>query len=172
MFRFIPRFTGKFLILATTTIVTIACSNDKKVAISTAKAFLQAYYVDLDFETALRLSSVASHNAITEQEQLTVLNPYAKEERPDISFKNLEMDPNNTHVANYVYTCNRVERKLPLRKLNDKWLVDLQGGTVEMGGVENEFLELSYDRNNGFASAVSGKIEYRKRRQGRHIDQN
>ncbi len=170
MFRFIMRFTGKFLLLAVAVILMTACGNDKKEATSTAKAFLQAYYVDLDFEKALRLSSDNSHNAITEQAQMMALNPYAKEETPDIVFKTLEKDSKNSHVAYYIYTCNRSERKLPLRKLNGKWLIDLQGGTVEMGGVENDFTELPSDGINGFASAVSGEIKYRKRQQRNSIN--
>lgn len=164
MFRFVTRLAGKFLILATATILMIACSNDKKEATATAKAFLRAYYIDLDFETALRLSSDASRNAIIDQQQIITLNPYAKEEIPNIVFKNLEIAPNNSHVANFTYTCNRVERKLPLRKLNNKWLVDLQGGIIETIGAGNNFFELSSDGTNGFASAISGEIKYKKRR--------
>ena len=165
MFRFIMRFTGRFLLLAVAVIQMTACGNDKKAATSTAKSFLQAYYVDLDFEKALRLSSDNSHNAITEQAQMMALNPYAKEETPDIVFKTLETNTDNPHVASYIYTCNRVERKLPLRKLKGKWSVDLQGGIVETNGIENDFVELSSDGTNGFASATSGKIKYKKRRQ-------
>ena len=169
MVRFIMQFTSKFLLLAVAVILMTACGNDKKEATSTAKAFLQAYYVDLDFEKALRLSSDNSHDAITEQAQMIALNPYAKEETPDIIFKTLETDPNNANLANYIYTCNRIERKLLLYKLNGKWRVEIGNGSIKTMGNSN-FIQLPQGESNGFASASSGEIKYRKRRHGNSLN--
>ena len=165
MFRFGTQFSGKFLLLSIVVMLAGACSNDKRVATSTAKSFLQAYYVDLDFDRALQLSNDASHSAIIEQAEIVALNPYAKEETPIISFLSLSLNKDNPHNATYTYTCNRTERTLPLQKTNGKWFVDLQGGLVETCG-NNEFSTLSTNEG-GFASAASGEIKYRKRRQAK-----
>lgn len=157
---------AKGLALAIAAWLMVSCSGDRKEATSTAKAFLQAYYVDLDFNKALQLSSEASKAAIQEQADMIALNPYAKQETPDWAPVGIDTDKSNSETALYVYTCNRVERTLPLRKVNGKWLVDLQGGTVEAGGNTGDFLQLSSGSENGFASAASGEIKYRKRRQG------
>lgn len=150
------------LMVVLTALGGIACNRDSKGASSTAKAFLQAYYIDLDFEKAKQLSTDISHNAIIEHAQIISLNPYAKEETPNIVFKALDIDSKNAHTANFIYTCNRAERKLPLRKLNNRWLVDLQGNMVETSFAGTDFTELSSSTTNGFASASSGEIIYKK----------
>ncbi len=138
------------------------CGGSARKAERAAKDFLQAYYLELDFKKALSLSTDLSHAAIHEQEELISLNPYAKEEIPDIVFKGVEMDEQNDAKATYTYLVNRVERTLPLRKLNGVWLVDLQKGTVESGG--GEMMELSSGQQGGFASAASGPVVYKKRK--------
>lgn len=157
---------AKGLILTIAAWLMVSCNGDQKEATATAKAFLQAYYVDLDFNKALQLSSEASKAAVQEQADMIALNPYARQETPDLVLIGLERDKDNPETATYTYSCNRVERKLPLRRFNGKWLIDLQGGTVETGDNTNEFLQLSSDNEGGFASAASGEIKYKKRRQG------
>lgn len=152
-------------LLAVATLAT-ACNGNKREASATAKSFLQAYYRDLDFEKALRLSSPASHNAISNQAEMSALNPYAQEEVPDIAFVGLEIEKNNPDRATCTYTCNRVEKTLPLHKINGKWMIHLNGGTVEAQGVSQDFRELSSVNQGGFAAATSGEIKYKKRRQG------
>ncbi len=161
----IIRRTGTLLMLTAFFLLATSCKNNKREAEHVAENFLQAYYMDLDFDKALQLCSDASRAAVHEQAELTALNPYAKEETPDLVFSGLEIDPDNAHTARFTYTCNRAERTLPLRKFNDKWLVDLQGGTVESSG-NNDFSHLSASEKGGFTSAASGEIKYRKRRQG------
>lgn len=157
---------AKGLILAIAAWLMVSCNGYKKEAAATAKAFLQAYYVDLDFNKALQLSSEASQAAIREQADMIALNPYAKDETPDLVSVGIEMDKDNPETAVYVYTCDRIKRQLPLRRFNGKWLIDLRGGTVEAGGNSGDFLQLSPSGESGFASAVSGEIKYKKRRQG------
>lgn len=138
------------------------CGGSARKAERAAKDFLQAYYLDLDFKKALSLSTDISHAAIHEQAELISLNPYAKEEIPDIVFKGIEMSGQNDVKATYTYMVNRVERTLPLRKLNGIWLVDLQKGTVESGG--GEMMELSSGQQGGFAASASGPVVYKKRK--------
>lgn len=158
---------GRWLTLVSIPVLATACHGDGKEARRVAEDFLQAYYIDMDFAKALRMSSDASHTAIHEQAKITALNPYAKEETPAIVFKELIINPENPHAATCSYTCNRVERTLPLRRFDKQWLVDLQGGTVETSG-SGEFSNLSSNSEGGFASAASGEIKYKKRRQGRN----
>lgn len=146
-------------------VLTVACGSDKKEAENVAKTFLQAYYVDLNFAKAQALCSDISKATVAEQGEMVALNPYAKEEVPDIVIKEMRIEPDNSSVATCIYTCNRVERRLPLRNFNGQWLVDLGNGTVEAGGNSN-FMQLSQEGGNGFASAASGEITYKKRRQG------
>lgn len=167
MFRFFTRHAGKFLFLSMVAVLMVACGGGKREATATAKAFLQAYYVDLDFNKALRLADEASQAAISERAEVVALNPYAKEETPDLIFVGIEADKSNSETAVYTYTCNRVERGLPLRRANGKWLVDLRGGTVETGGNTESFMQLPSEGKSGFTSAVSGEIKYHKRRQGK-----
>lgn len=164
MLRFMIRFSGKLLLLAMATTIMAACGSNRKEAASTAKTFLQAYYVDLDFGKAQALCSDASKPAVAEQEQMVALNPYAIEEIPALAFKQLKWNADNPNTAVFIYTINRAERTLPLHKFNGKWLVDLQGGTVEMGGAANR-MELENDSKGGFAaSEASGPIVYKKRK--------
>lgn len=156
------RYLSKCFLL--TFLLVSACTSDKKDASSTAKAFLQAYYVDLNFEEALRLSSESSWQVIIDQKEISHLNPYAKEETPDIVFTTIQMESKGATKATCIYTCNRVERKLPLKKINGVWRVDLNGNTVETAGNEGHFISLQ-PTGSGFSSAVSGEIKYRKRRQ-------
>ena len=145
-------------------IVAVSCGGNTKQAENVAKTFLQAYYVDLDFTKAQTLCSDISKAAVAEQGEMVALNPYAKDEVPELAFKKLENMPNNPHTANFVYTVNRVERRLPLRKFNNVWLVDLQGGTVEMGGNTNRMELQSVAQGGCAASEASGPIVYKKRK--------
>ncbi|MCM1530760.1 MAG: hypothetical protein NC048_01550 [Bacteroides sp.] len=161
----VNRITG-YVVLTLMAGLLLSCKGNQKKAAATAKAFLQAYYTDLDFEQAKRLCSDASQWAIEKQASMINLNPYAKDETPDIVIRKTEIDPNNPATATCTYTCNRVERTLPLRRFNNVWLVDLGDSTVETTGFEGEFITLSQDGTNGFASSASGEIKYKKRRQG------
>lgn len=155
-----------FLMLASFLLLAASCNNNQRRAEHVAEDFLQAYYIDLNFVKAIQLSSDVSHAAINEQAKLTALNPYAKEETPNITLKGLEIKKENPSKAYFTYTCNRMERTLPLCKSNGQWLVDLQGGTVETSG-NNDFSILSSNNEGGYTSATSGEIKYKKRRQGK-----
>lgn len=157
--NYIPRMA--VLIVA---VLAVSCDSNTKQAEKVAKTFLQAYYVDLDFSKAQTFCSDISKAAVAEQGEMIALNPYAKDEVPELAFKSLESNPDNPHTANFVYTVNRVERRLPLRKFDKLWLVDLQGGTVEMSGNTNR-MELQSVTKGGFAtSEASGPIVYKKRK--------
>lgn len=143
-------------------VLAVSCGGNTKQAEKVAKTFLQAYYVDLDFSKAQTLCSDISKAAVAEQGEMVALNPYAKDEVPELAFKKLENNPDNPHTATFVYTVNRVERRLPLRKFNNIWLVDLQGGTVEMSGNTNRMQLQSVTKGGFAASEPSGPIVHKK----------
>lgn len=147
-------------------ILLCACNSNRKAAENTAQSFLQAYYIDLDFEKAKSLCSSVSQEAIDDQAAMVSLNPYAKDETPNIVVRKTEINPDNPALAKCTYHYNRVERVLPLRRLNNVWVVDLGGNTVESASSGGGFVTLSQDGTNGFASSASGEVTYRKRRQG------
>lgn len=134
------------------------CSGEHR-AEKTAKAFLEAYYTDLDFVTAKTYATPESAPLIDERRDMMALNPYAKSETPAIVFKTLKMGQDKI-TAEAFYSHNRAERTLYLQKVDDKWKVDLQ----KEAALRNENMhQLSTNREGGFASAVSGPIVYKKR---------
>lgn len=162
MKSFVLRYISGSLFFTMIAVLLMACNSNQKEAAATAKNFLQAYYTDLDFDKALQLSSEVSHAAIKEHAEYTALNPYAKEETPDIVFGDLEMAADNADAATYTYKINRVEKSLPLRKIDGNWRIDLRGGTVESGG-NSEYSTLS-SGTGGFAASASGEVKYKPRR--------
>ena len=155
---------GGHLLGIVTAVLLVACQSDKNKADSTAKAFLQAYYIDLDFSKAIQLSTPVSFEIIKDHAQLVALNPYAQEEIPNIVFGTIILDNNNSNLGTYSYTCNRVDRTLPLIKKENKWLVNLENRTVESEGLFNSLTNVSSSGTNGFASSTSGDISHKKRK--------
>ena len=98
------RLIGHILVLVVFALSAFACNSDKKKASATAEAFLQAYYVDLDFDKAIQLSDNVSHSAINDQAKLTTLNPFATEETPQIVIKVVEIAKNNGDIAICTYS--------------------------------------------------------------------
>lgn len=154
-------FAGSLFFLMLLWLSMSACSG-KRPAEKAARAFLQAYYVDLDFNVARALSTPASHAAIAEKEEMASLNPYAKEEAPSISFKELRIEDRRSGKALCTYWANRVEKTLELRKVEGQWKADLQAQAQEEAA---GMYSLSSDNSQGgFASAASGPVVYKKRR--------
>lgn len=135
------------------------CTGEGKAG-KTAKAFLQAYHTDLDFAAAKTYATPESASLIDERRDMTALNPYAKSETPAIVFKTLQISQDKT-TAEATYTLNRSERTLYLQKIDGKWKVDLQ----KEASLRNENMQqLSTSKEGGFASAASGPIVYKKRK--------
>lgn len=149
----------KLLLLCMATLCLTACSGKHK-AEKTAKAFLLAYKVDLDFNKARSLVTERSLPFVTETEEVTSLNPYARQEAPTLAFLSVTLDPDNKDRAEYTYTLNRVEKTLHLQKVEKKWKVDLMRESVEQ---EAGMARLSEGGQGGFAAAASGPVVYKKR---------
>lgn len=141
-------------------LVATGCTREHKAA-KTAKAFLQAYYAELDFSLAESMATQESLPIIKEREEVLGYNPYAKSEAPDIVFKGLSIDKENPAKAQVVYLYNRTEKNLYLQKKDGEWKVDLQ---EERRQQEVGMQQLSTSKQGGFASAASGPVVYKKRK--------
>lgn len=128
-----------------------ACSLPK--AERTARKFLKAYYIDLDFDRALELSTEDSHEGIYYKRNMTSLSPYAKDEAPALEVLDVIIDPDDGNFAYCAYEINGVPKMLPLQKHDGKWLVDTDSEAIEgsMGMSASGVSEV------GFASAVSSE---------------
>lgn len=129
-----------------------ACSIHK--AERTARQFLKAYYVDLDFDRALELSTQDSHEGIYYKKNMTALSPYAKEEAPTLEVLDVIIDPDDGTYAYCAYELNGQPKMLPLQKHDGKWLVDTDSEAIEgsMGMSASGVSEI------GFASAASSDV--------------
>lgn len=140
--------TGLFLAAA---LLLGGCSLHK--AERTARQFLKAYYVDLDFDRALALSTEDSHEGIYYKRNMTSLSPYAKDEVPTLEVLDVIIDPDDGNYAYCAYEINGQPKMLPLRKHNGKWLVDTDSEAIE-GTVSSSAIGVS---EVGFASAASSE---------------
>ena len=128
------------------------CSINK--AERTARQFLKAYYVELDFDRALELSTEDSHEGIYYKKNMTSLSPYAKNEVPALEVLEVIIDPDDGNYAYCAYEINGQPKMLPLQKHNGKWLVDTDSEAIEgsMGMSATGVSEI------GFTSAASSEI--------------
>lgn len=129
-----------------------ACSISK--AERTARQFLKAYYVELDFDRALELSTEDSHEGIYYKRNMTSLSPYAKDEVPELEVLDVIIDPDDGNYAYCAYEINGQPKMLPMQKHNGKWLVDTDSEAIE-GTASASAIGVS---EIGFASAVSSEI--------------
>ncbi len=128
-----------------------ACSLSK--AERTARQFLKAYYVELDFDRALELSTEDSHQGIYYKKNMTALSPYAKDEVPALEVLDVIIDPDDGNYAYCAYEINGQPKMLPLQKHDGKWLVDTDSEAVE-GSMSSSASGVS---EIGFASAASSE---------------
>ncbi len=127
------------------------CSLPK--AERTARQFLKAYYVDLDFDRALELSTEDSHQGIYYKKNMTSLSPYAKDEVPELNVLEVIIDPDDGNYAYCAYELNGYPRMLPLQKHDGKWLVDTDSDAIEGMGSSS----MTGVSEIGFASAASSE---------------
>ena len=137
--------------LAAAALLLNACSLPK--AERTARKFLKAYYVDLDFDRALELSTEDSHEGIYYKKNMTSLSPYAKDEVPELKVVDVIIDPDDGNYAYCAYEINGQPKMLPLQKHDGKWLVDTDSEAIE-GSMSSSASGVS---EIGFASAASSE---------------
>ena len=120
---------GLGLCLAAAALLLGACSLSK--AERTARQFLKAYYVELDFDRALELSTEDSHEGIYYKKNMTSLSPYAKDEVPELEVLDVIIDPDDGNYAYCAYEINGQPKMLPMQKHDGKWLVDTDSEAIE-----------------------------------------
>ncbi len=147
-------FNRKISILVVIAIVSLfSASCSKRAAKETAKAFLQSYYVDNDFEAAKAFSTESTHETLDFKAMMFTLNPNSESESIQ-EFKYKKMDMLKTKAVCF-YEVVGEERRLNLSKIDGKWLVDMP----ETAMIEPA-LSMSQSRNTGgFASATSDPIK-------------
>lgn len=150
----------KHLLLLALPLCLCACSG-KHQAEKTGRAFLKAYYTEFDFAKAKQYATPMSHALIDDRAENLSLNPYAKQEAPELTIKELRMDKDHKDMAILTYTLNRAEKTLEIKKVEGKWRADLE---KEAKLREEGMQSLEDQTHGGFASAASGPITYRKRR--------
>jgi hypothetical protein len=132
----------------------VSC-GDNRSAKRTARAFLQSYYVDNDFDGAKLVSTEATFQTLDFQAMLFVLNPHSASESIQ-DFRIRRMDTRKTKATCF-YEVIGQERRLNLRKVQGKWLVDMPEGLVREPG----FSLSQTSGQGGFASAQSEPIRLR-----------
>lgn len=147
----------------------VACNGEKK-AEKAAREFLQAYYVDLDFERARERATDRTRNLISEREEMTALNPYAKEEIPSLQVEEVKTDESNPDRAVCRYSVDRRTKTLVLVRLEGEWLVNETGMSIGSGGDRGDMMQLSEGDQGGFASAVSGPVIYKPKNKNKKAE--
>ena len=144
----IPIVLGGCLLAA---VLLTGCSIHK--AERTARKFLEAYYIDLDFDRALELSTEDSHQGIYYKKSMTAFSPYAKDEVPELEVLDVIIDPDDGNYAYCAYEVNGIPKMLPLQKHDGQWLVDTDSEAIEgsMGTSASGVTQA------GVASAVSSE---------------
>ena len=133
--------------------VLLASCGNQRSAKRVATAFLQSYYVDNDFETAMALSTEATQEPLAFRAQLFLLNPHSGAESIE-GFKFKKIDVKKTKAVCF-YEVIGAERRLNLSKVNGQWLVDMPERTT----MDPAFsLSPQAGGTGGFASAESEPI--------------
>jgi hypothetical protein len=126
-----------------------SCGN--RSAENIARIFLQAWYIDHDFDKAIALSTPATHEHIHEWVMLFSHTP----RESGLYFETLELEKTDVLQtrASAHYMVDNTRRELLLRKIDGKWLVDMPVDVLSGG--RRFSLSLSNPNTGGFASAQS-----------------
>ena len=131
--------------------VLLTSCNSNRDAMSVARDFLQAYYIDYDFDRARARSTVATHEHMQEWILIFELTPRSL---THLNFSSFEIEGVDvlTNRATVNYRVDNTQRQLLLRKINGRWLVDMP-----IDVATNRLFSLSHNRpdTGGFASAQS-----------------
>lgn len=125
--------------------------NGNREAMNVARNFLNAYYIDYDFDRARALSTPATHEHMQQWIMVFELTP---EELRHLNFSRVVVDDIDIvgTRATVRYRVDNIRRHLLLRQTNGRWLVDMP---TEIAN--NREFSLSHNRpdTGGFASAES-----------------
>ncbi len=147
----------KFLIIACIFPVFLSSCGEKGKVKQVAKDFLQAYYIENDFEKAKEFSTIETYNTLDTKALLFAMTPNSESEQiQSFKIKKVEISEDKKHAACHYMVLDQ-ERTLLLSLTDGKWLVDMpENMSVEPA------LSLSQSANaGGFASATSAPIRLR-----------
>jgi len=139
-----------FFLLALSSVLLTACGGNRD-AMNVARDFLQAYYIDHDFDRARTLSTVATHDHM--EEWIMIFNLTPRDMNPHL-FSELVVEDIEVMTARATvnYRVDNTRRQLLLRQTGGNWLVDMPSDLAT-----NRLFSLSLNRpdTGGFASAES-----------------
>ena len=140
-----------FFLVALASVLFASCSSDERRVTNTAREFLQAYYIDYDFDRARALSTVGTHEHMQQWIMVFELTP---RELTHLNFGSFEIESVEvlSTRATVIYLVDNTRRHLLLRRISNKWLVDMPVETSD-----NRLFSLSLNRpqTGGFTSAQS-----------------
>jgi hypothetical protein len=141
------------IILLPALLLMLASCGEQRSVKRVARAFLQSYYVNNDFETAKQVSTEDTHETLDFKAMMFMLNPNSESESIN-TFKIIKVEAKKTKAI-CIYEVIGAERRLNFSKVNGKWLVDMpENASIEPG------LSLSQSRDmGGFTSAMSDPIK-------------
>ena len=116
-----------------------------------ARQFLQLYYIDHDFSAVKELVTESSLENLRQNALLFEFNPIAQMDAFQ-TFEIIEMNVQNT-VAIADFRVDDVRRRLMLRRIDGRWLVDISNEVTQQGF--DFSTSLSPPTGGGFASAES-----------------
>ncbi|MCL2026919.1 MAG: hypothetical protein FWG79_00365 [Bacteroidales bacterium] len=143
---------SKFFVMVFAVLSLASCSENN--AKKTAKHFLQAYYIEHDFDRAGEFSTPATQEHMGEWALLFGLTP-REIINEDFYFDRFEITDTDIKKTKAVidYRVNITNRQLLLSKVNGRWLVDMP---TEVSFNNRIFsLSLNKPQTGGFASAES-----------------
>jgi len=139
-----------FLVVLASFLLT-SCGN--RAITNVARDFLQAYYIDHDFNRARMLSTAATHEHMQQWIMIFELTPAEANPHLFQSFEIYEIDALSNRATVH-YRVDNTRRQLMLRQIDGRWFVDLP---MDMLSVNRAIFSLSLNRpeSGGFASAQS-----------------
>jgi hypothetical protein len=144
----------KIVLFATVVVMALcflSCRNSAAVK-DVSQKFLQAYYVDNDFNAAKDLSTDATKEGLDYKAMLFAANPNSEEESLK-AFEIKKIEAKKTKAICF-YEIEGQERRLNLRKVNNAWLVDMP----ESASGDPELSLSQSGETGGFASASSEPV--------------
>jgi len=122
----------------------------------TARAFLQSFYVENNFEAAALMSTRMTQENIGQRAMMFRLNPNSENMRFH-NFRITDSEVRTTRATVFYILDDEVERRLNLSRIDGQWLIDMPESTSL-----NPAFSISPVRSSGgFASAMSEPVRLR-----------
>jgi len=140
-----------FLLLVLSSVMFYSCADRAPQRV--AQQFLQNFYVDHNFTAVADLVTESSMENLAQTALLFEFNPNVRIDAFR-SFELLSVNVQNT-VATAYYRVDETNRRLMLRNINGRWLVDISTEVTQRGADFSISLTPPSGGGGGFASAES-----------------